>query len=106
MISAGREKSGLTSLDGSTFGPLRAATRFTCRPEGSFRRQRTARPTIFVVDRAHSVLAVHNQCALPRVMRYTKSVFVNAFRDRFLVNAVLLSARAWRHLPDCLSDRG
>jgi hypothetical protein len=44
--------------------------------------------------------------ALPGVMRYIAAVFVNAFRDRILVEPVVLSARARRHLPDRVSDRG
>ena len=44
-------------------------------------------------------------CA-PRKVRYIESVFVNAFRDGILVNAVLLPTLAWKHLPHRVFDRG
>ena len=59
-----------------------------------------------VVGRArHSVRAVHSQRALPGRCAKLASVFVNAFRDRILVDPVVLSARARRHLPHRVSDR-
>src|SRR6476620_524602 len=122
MISTRQRRNGLTSLAGLISGHRRVAMSFTCRNKNCFaaafvsdessfggdaetRSPRRPLPSCNFSEVSDAVLneyAVHGKGTC---LRYIGSVFVNAFRDRILVDPVVLSARAWKHLPHRVSDR-